>query len=90
MLYVSIDGFANWTFMNGDVSGWTIDTQETVVEHELTLPPADSFDPSDSGFCFGTNHFPCTKEQTINLWELGFTPPVMRACVPFVITWSEE
>ncbi len=61
--------------------GWSILSQE-----KIPIP----FPKPNQNFCFSTDEYSCSKQQSVDLWEVGFTPGVMRAVVPFEIVWGVE
>lgn len=90
---IIVEGLAGWTFMSGEPDGWSVESNAEYTAYGIKeLPPIVPPEPaSDSKhtYCFATNQFSCSKEQCIDLWKVGLTPPVIRACVPFRIMWSE-
>jgi len=62
--------------MSGEYGGWTV---ETIGDYRNIIPSLLPESSDGSSCCFATNQFSCSKEQNIDLWKLGFTPPIQAS-----------
>ncbi|XP_021967625.1 F-box only protein 6 [Folsomia candida] len=76
--------FRNWTIDRNGGDRWKLETNPKGCN---PLSPDPFFDNSTSAWV--TSFSPCSKWTSIDLWEMGLTPPVMMTCLPFSLVCSQ-